>query len=123
MTTDKNTFLLGNKDDNIHVQTNRKKKYIFISKTSKIISMSGNGNGRKKGTDIFYVLHNGKSLICGFGDCISKCSFSVPFTPGENSSPWTLIQNGNRLCAWKTAKESKSENILIFKLFFIKAQK
>lgn len=29
MTTDKNTFLLGNKDDNIHVQTNRKKKVHF----------------------------------------------------------------------------------------------
>lgn len=115
------------------------KKKIFISKTSKttrkhkqnftllflfiiccVVSMKGDGKGRRKGTDTFYVLQKGKPLISGFGDCISRCSVSVPFIPGENSSPWTLMQNGNQLGTGKIVKENKSPNILIWLLVCIK---
>lgn len=59
--------------------------------------MGGDGKLRKKGADKLYILYNGKVLISAFEGCISRCSLSVPFTPGENTSLWTLLQNGNVL--------------------------
>lgn len=88
----KNTLLLGNKDNNICVQKKQENNCILISKKSKItrkhkqfyssmlllsccvVSMTGDGKGKKKGTDIFYVFHNGKPLNSGFGDLIEKWS-------------------------------------------------
>lgn len=45
----------------------------------------------------------------------------VSLSPSLHVRIALLKQNGNQLCIWKTAKESKSQNILIFKLFFYKS--
>jgi len=135
MRIEKNTLLLGSKVSNINVQTNRKKISLLLVKlqnlleniknftlllvTCCVVTMTGDGMVRKKGTDTFYVLYNGKPLISSFGDCICRCSPSVPFIPGENSSPWTLMRNGNQLRAGKIVKENTPHNI-IFLLISIK---
>lgn len=74
--------------------------------------MTGEGKGRKKGTNIFYVFHNGQPLIFGFGDLIEKWSLPDPFTPGENTSPWTLMQNSNQLCTWEVLRISHTISFL-----------
>lgn len=60
--------------------------------------MTRGGKGRKKGTNTFYLFHNGKPLNSGFGDLIEKWNLADPFTPGENTCPWALMQNGNQIC-------------------------
>lgn len=70
-----------------------------------MISMTGDGKGRKEGTYIFCVFHNDKLLNSGFGD-IEKWSLPDSLTPGENTSSWTLMQNGNQPHTWEIVRIS-----------------
>lgn len=74
--------------------------------------MTRGGKGRKKGTNIFYLFHNGKPLNSGFGDLIEKWNLADPFTPGENTSPWALMQNGNQICTWEVVRISPALSFL-----------
>lgn len=80
--------------------------------------MTSSGKGRKKGTKIFYLFHNGKPLNSGFGDLTEKWNLPDPFTPGENTCPWILMQNGNQICTWEVVRISST--ISFFKLVSVK---
>lgn len=80
--------------------------------------MTEDGKGMKGDTNVFYAFHNGKPLISGFGDLIGKWSLPDPFIPGEDTSLWTLMQNGNQICTWEAVRISPT--ISFFKLVFVK---
>lgn len=73
--------------------------------------MTGDGKGKKKGTDIFYVFHNGKPLNSGFGDLIEKWSLPWAF-----HSRWEYLSLDSD-AEWQPSmymgnSENKSYNII-----------